>query len=242
MSASGQQATWRRVALALEPVELEAAQRVDVAQLVDDEHPAARADDARELGHDELRPRGVVEHPQAAGEVERPVPERQRGDVPLDERAVGRRLLACRREQPDVQVDARHGLHVRRDREGERPGAAPGVEHVLVALERGEDALDRVGERGGALLLQPDTQRNPVLAHPTTRLSDRVADVRTPHASSYAIVPATRACRSSVMPSPTRVTAAPGSTRAVRARRRSCPSRRCRPRDARPHRPAPSSR
>ena len=79
----------RRVARALEAVELEAAHRVDVAELVGEQDPAARPRDPRELGDDELGPADVVEDAEAADEVEVAIREGERLGVPDDERASG---------------------------------------------------------------------------------------------------------------------------------------------------------
>ena len=84
----------RRVARALEPVELEAPDRVDVAELVGDQDAPAGPRHARELGDDELRATDVVEDAQAADEVEVAVREVERLGVPDDERAALRGVLA----------------------------------------------------------------------------------------------------------------------------------------------------
>src|SRR2546423_6093674 len=65
----GQQTSVRGVAGALEPVELEALQRVRRGDLVDDQHPAAEARHPGELGDGELGPRDVVQRPVAGGEI-----------------------------------------------------------------------------------------------------------------------------------------------------------------------------
>ena len=60
----------RRVAETLEAIHLEAEERVDRAELVDDEDPAAGLRDAGELRDRELGPADVVEDAVAADEVE----------------------------------------------------------------------------------------------------------------------------------------------------------------------------
>src|SRR4026209_1240691 len=66
------QARVGRVADALEAVELEAPDRVDVPELVGEKDPAAGARDPGELRDHELRPSHVVEHTQAGREGEGP--------------------------------------------------------------------------------------------------------------------------------------------------------------------------
>ena len=56
----------RRVPQPLETVHLERPQRVDRPELVDDEHPAARARHARELRDRELRTPDVMQEPDMA--------------------------------------------------------------------------------------------------------------------------------------------------------------------------------
>ena len=65
----------RRVARALEAVELDGDQRVAGRDLVDHEHLPAEPGHPRELGDDQLRTRDVVERPRAAGEVESAAPD-----------------------------------------------------------------------------------------------------------------------------------------------------------------------
>ena len=79
----------RRVAGALEPVEVEPGERIDRRDLVDDKHVAPGARDARELGDDELGPCDVVERAQRRREVERRGLERETRGVCVDERDVG---------------------------------------------------------------------------------------------------------------------------------------------------------
>ena len=93
MSASGRSAGVRRVARPLEPVVLEAPDRVDVAELVDEEDAAAGPGHAGELRDDELGPVRVVQDAKATDEVEVAVRERQRLRVVGDERAVRRQRL-----------------------------------------------------------------------------------------------------------------------------------------------------
>ena len=92
----------RRVARLLEAVGLGRDDRVDEAELVDEEDPAAGSRDAGELGDDELRAAGVVENAHAARDVERAVLERQCGRVADDELAVRPARARCplRRGRP----------------------------------------------------------------------------------------------------------------------------------------------
>ena len=180
----GEQPRVRRVARALEAVELEAPRRVDVAELVGEQDPPAGPGDARDLGHDELRPADVVEHAQAADEVEVPVRERKRLRVSQHERAPVRRVLARGgREVLLGGVDADDLADERRERVGERAGAAADVERALVTAERREQGLDPGLELGVALGLERAAVLDPV-GHPTTSLVALPGAIRMPHASS----------------------------------------------------------
>ena len=110
----------RRVARALEPVELEAADRVDVAELVREQDAPARPRDPRELGDDELRPPDVVEDAEAADEVEVAVREVERLGVPDDERAALGGVLPRGGEVVLGGVDPDDLADERRERVGER--------------------------------------------------------------------------------------------------------------------------
>ena len=119
-------------------------ERVDRRDLVDDEHLPADADDAAELGDDELRARDVMERANAGREVERPVLERQMRGIGFHERHVGEVLGG------DLPAGVEHlGHDVRRDdlphercgRERKPARAGAGIEHPLLA-GRLEEPLD----------------------------------------------------------------------------------------------------
>ena len=75
----------RRIARALEAVELDRVQRIDRRQLVDHEQASARPGGSRHLREHDLGPRDVVEHGALADEVERAGLDVEVGDVSLDE-------------------------------------------------------------------------------------------------------------------------------------------------------------
>ncbi len=114
----GQESRVARISLPLEAVELEAAKRVDAAELVDDEDRPTRANDAGQLGHDQLGSTDVVQHAHAADDVERPVGKRQRGRVRRRGRSSWTARRPCRLDEPLVGIDAR-----RPRRRGARPPA-----------------------------------------------------------------------------------------------------------------------
>ena len=133
----------RRVAKALEAIELESGERVDRSDLVDDEHLPADADDAAELGDDELGARDVMERADAGREIERPVLEGQMRDVGFHERHVGEVLggdLPARVEHLRHDVRRDDLLHERRGRERKPARAGAGIEHPLLALRLEEAA------------------------------------------------------------------------------------------------------
>ena len=106
----------RRVAGALEAVELERGERVGRRDLVLHEDPAAGRCHARELGEHELRAPNVVEGAPRTGKVEVAIVERQGRGVALDEgRVLGRPPARCV-EQLRHEVDS----HDRADERGER--------------------------------------------------------------------------------------------------------------------------
>ena len=87
--AVGEQPGVRRIACALEAVELERVERIDWRQLVDHEQASARPGGSRHLREHELGPRDVVEHGALADEVERAGLDVEVGDVSLDELTFG---------------------------------------------------------------------------------------------------------------------------------------------------------
>ncbi|HEU5206280.1 MAG TPA: hypothetical protein VFT94_01605 [Gaiellaceae bacterium] len=144
----------RRVAQSLEPVHLEAHERVDRAELVGDEDLPAGTRDASELRDGERGHANVVENAMAAGEVELRVAERKLHDVALEEPHVGRCVRPARVEVVHTRVDADDLRDAGRQGEGDGSCPAPGVERDLGAGERPEEAPESVGELGSALLLQ----------------------------------------------------------------------------------------
>ena len=144
----------RRIACALEAVELEGGERVARRDLVDDEDAASGSCHAHDLRHDVLRPGDVVQRAQGSDEVERAALEVEtrrvafhEGDVRVRGRT-GARLL----EQLGDEVDSDDLAHVRREREGERPCPRADVERTLVA--RGEhERSHALLELGGASVL-----------------------------------------------------------------------------------------
>ena len=144
MSASGSRRVCDGSRSALEAIELEAGERVDRRDLVDDEHLPADADDAAELGDDELRARDVMERADAGREIERPVLEGQVRDVGFHERHVGEVLggdLPARVEHLGHDVRRDDLPHERCGREREPARAGAGIQHPLLA-GRLEEALD----------------------------------------------------------------------------------------------------
>jgi hypothetical protein len=151
-----------RIAGTLEAVPLEAGDRIDVAELVGEQDPAATASDSGELGDDELRTADVVEDPQTAHEVEVAVGERERLRVADDEAAAGRRVLASRFEVLLGRVDAHHVADQWGERVRERAGAASHVERPFVARDRGEQPPKASLELGLALGLERTAVLDPV--------------------------------------------------------------------------------
>jgi hypothetical protein len=90
-----QKALMRWIAETLEPIHLEASQRIDRPELVGDEHTASGPSDPHQLGYRELRAADVVENAETTRDVERRVAERERCDVALDEADVGGSALAA---------------------------------------------------------------------------------------------------------------------------------------------------
>ena len=125
-------------------------------ELVDEEDPTARPNDAGQLGDHELGPSDVVERPRADGQVEARRLERKRGRIALDERDVadvpaeapgfGEQL--GRRVEPDDLTDDR------RESERERSGSGSRVESALVPGELTEVAEAHGKLRDGALGLR----------------------------------------------------------------------------------------
>ena len=120
--AVGQQPCVTGVSEPLEAVVLDRADRIDVAEAGRRAGDAApRPSPARGTSNDELRPTHVMEHAQAADEVELAPAERQRCRISFDERGVRRRALASCGKQLGRAVDADDLADVRRNRVGERP-------------------------------------------------------------------------------------------------------------------------
>ncbi len=193
-----------RISQPLEAVHLEAAERVDRAELVRDQDAPAQAGHAYELRHSELGTPHVVKGAVTCCDVERAVVERQRHSVALDEAHVRRRSSPSRLEVLRVDIHAHDLGHVGSERERERAGAAAGVEHGLVAGEGAEKATHTVGEVGSSLLLERQPQRD---AHDaaSARASDRA---RASASSRVVIVPA---ARSSSMSARIRPISGPGA-------------------------------
>ena len=72
---------------------------------------------------------------------------------------------------------------MRREGEGERAGAATGIERPLVSAERPEQPGDSLCQLACALLLQGDSLLDADV-HPTTTRAARGAPVFTPHTIS----------------------------------------------------------
>ncbi len=174
----------RRVARALEPVELEASHRVHVAELVDQQDAAAGLRHACDLGDDELGPADVVEHAHAPDEIEVAVREGERRRVPQHERASLGRVLAGSGEELLRGVDTHDLAHERRQGVGERARSAADVERPLVAAERSEQPPEPRLQVVVALGLERASMLDRA-GHRTTSLV-RLApgDTRIPHASS----------------------------------------------------------
>ena len=130
-----------RVARLLEAVRLGRDDRVDEAELVDEEDPRRRVVSRGRARRRRAPGARVVEDAHAAGDVERSVLERQRGRVADEQLAVPGRELLPRREELRGEVDADDALDERRQRERERPGATAAVERTLGAVERREQLL-----------------------------------------------------------------------------------------------------
>ncbi len=125
----------------------------------------------------------MVEDAQAPDEVEVPVREGERLGVSHDERASGGRMLARGGEELLGGVDADRLADERGERVGEGTGAAPDVEHALVAFERREQPLRPRDEIGVALGLELPAVLDAV-GHPATSRVARPSETRIPHASS----------------------------------------------------------
>jgi len=149
----GQESGMRRIARLLEPVGLGRDDRVDEAELVDEENPASRARHARELGDDELRSACVVEHAHTADDVERAVLERQRRRVADAELAVGRSELPAGGDEVGREIDADDAINERSERKGKSSRPAAAVEGALGTGEWGEQLPHTVPERRSAFLL-----------------------------------------------------------------------------------------
>jgi len=124
----------------------------------------------------------VVEHAQAAGEVELPDLERQRRGVALEQRDVRRRGGSGGFEEVDRLVDADDLADERCERERQGARSAARVERALAPGERDEQLANALGERLGSLPLK----REPVLdgAQPTTSRCARGQPVLSPQTSS----------------------------------------------------------
>src|SRR5581483_3536241 len=195
----------------LEAVEGKRGERVGRSDLVDDEETPARARDAHELGENELRPRDVMERPERAREIEGAVVERQMLGVALDERhvpVVGG-TFPRQLEQLGDPIDADDLAHDRREREGKRARAGTDVDR---ARERTCARCRRVPRRArpGARRPVRPCARTGQASTTTRRARDGL--VLIPHARSWVIVPAARACSSARTPWPMIVTGVPIGT------------------------------
>ena len=180
----GQEPRVRRVARLLEPVGLGRDDRVDEAELVDEEDPAARARHARELGDDELRAARVMEDAHAAGDVERAVLERQ---TRSRRRRVSSQFAGASSvaggDELGREIDADDAPDERRERERERSRPAPAVERALGAGEGREQLLHAA--LAAPRRAPPGSPRDIRPRHSsTTSRSDRVARETIPQAIS----------------------------------------------------------
>ena len=166
-----ERAVVRRVAAALEAVELERRERIHRRELVVDEHAAAGTRHARELRDGELGSAHVVQRAARAREIEREVLERQRRHVGLDERGVRRRIAPRGLEQLGNEIDADDLPDERREREGERARAGARVERALVAVAAasGSSAAPRAAIRPARASAPSRPRRSPRSAREPSR-------------------------------------------------------------------------
>ena len=149
----GQQAGVARVTGPLEAVDRVRLERVDRRELVDHEHPAARAGDAGELGDHELRPPHVMERPERAGEVERGSVERQARRVALDEL---RRCAGARSRASSSSSGTRSTPTTSRTSGARASASAPAPQPTSIARSspsRQDERLHALGQLGGARVL-----------------------------------------------------------------------------------------
>ena len=150
--AVGEQARVRRVALALEAVELDRRERVERRELVDHEDAAARPRHTRHLREHELGPRDVVKRP--------PRSQTRSNELRGRTAAAWRRPRRARRSRGDPRRtrprSSSSGTRStpttsrtwRRERERERAGAGADVERTLVARRLDEVDASRASSAG----------------------------------------------------------------------------------------------
>ena len=162
----------RRVAGALEAVELDGGQRIGWRDLVDDQHEAAEPRHPRKLGDGAFRTGHVVEGAERGGDVERAAVEVEVGDISFDEPHIGKigRATPALLQELGHDVDRDHLAHERRKRERERARSRAGIEHALVAL-RIEEGPEALAQRLAAALLALGHERRGAAVPTAYRLS-----------------------------------------------------------------------
>ena len=125
----------------------------------------------------------MVEHPQAADEVEVAVREGERLRIARHERAALGSALSRGGEVVLRRVDADHVADERCEHIGQRAGPAADVERPLVTCKRGQQPPHPCLEVGVTLGLERSTPLDGI-RHPITSLVARPGETRIPHASS----------------------------------------------------------
>ena len=162
----------RRVASALEAIELERGERIDRRDLVDHENRRAGPRDPRKLRHDQLGPPGVVQRAQRSYDVELERIERQVLGVTDHNLDVAGSTDTGTLDHLGIAVERDHLAHSWRKRVRKCARAGPDIERTLVTTQR-QKAREALRKRGRTRSLQLGETVSLAHAPPAARESER---------------------------------------------------------------------